>query len=486
MQRYQAFFLPFLLLGTLTWAYLSTMAPGLTWAHFGADGGDLVTAAATGGIAHPSGYPTYLLLARLYQFLPLGSLAHRTNLLSASAAVLAVFFLYLLAERCLPLQPPTLRRLAALCSGAAFGFAPLFWSQAVIAEVYTLHLFFFALILYLCFGVPAHAKSQWLNLAIGLLFGLALGNHLTSLLLAPVIFGAAIQNWRLDWARLSLRLGGAALGGLVYLTLPLKAMSNPPINWGNPSTWDGFYWLVSGQLYAGNLTLLTLPGFLERLSAIAALIWGQFGLPGLLLGLVGLVRANLPAALNRSLLWISAVSIFFALLYSTTDSFLYLLPAFLCFALWIGAGICWFLDLASTKWPRFAPGLAALFLVFVLAQAASNWERVDASGDLRAEEFGAQALAALPADALVFARGDQAVFALWYFHFALGQRPDLVIISSDLLQFPWYVESLRVTYPGLDLPGTLLFESSLSVANSERPNCTVSYLHWTQLYCQPR
>jgi hypothetical protein len=486
MQRYTSLFPAFLLSILLAWVYLATMAPGLTWAHFGADGGDLVTAAATGGIAHPSGYPTYLLLARLYQFLPLGSLAYRTNLLSSSAAVLAVFFLYLLAERRLPLENSTLRRLAALCTGAAFGFAPLFWSQAVIAEVYTLHLFFYALVLYLCFGVCAPAHRRWFNLALGLSLGLALGNHLTSLLFAPIVVGTAFQNGRPDWERVSLRLGGMALGSLVYLTLPVKALLNPPLNWGNPSTWEGFYWLVSGQLYAGNLILLSLPALLERISAIAALAWGQFGLPGLLLGMIGLVRANLPAALNRSLLWISAVSIFFALIYSTSDSFLYLLPAFLSFALWIGAGMGWLLLLVSSNWPRFSPGVAALFLVFILAQTVPNWERVDASADLRAEEFGGQVLAALPADALVFARGDQAVFTLWYFHFALGQRPDLAIISSDLLQFPWYVDSLRVTYPGLNVSGTLLFESSLLAANPERPNCTVSYLYWTQLYCQSR
>ena len=48
--------------------YLASLAPGLTWANFGADGGDLIAAAATGGVAHPTGYPFYLLLARLFQF----------------------------------------------------------------------------------------------------------------------------------------------------------------------------------------------------------------------------------------------------------------------------------------------------------------------------------------------------------------------------------------------------------------------------------
>ena len=69
--------------------YLRTLAPGLTWANGGSDGGDLITAAATGGVAHPTGYPLYLLLARLFQWAPLGTLAFRTNLMSALAMSLA-------------------------------------------------------------------------------------------------------------------------------------------------------------------------------------------------------------------------------------------------------------------------------------------------------------------------------------------------------------------------------------------------------------
>src|SRR5512144_2758952 len=74
--------------------YLTTMAPGFTWANGGADGGDLIAAAATGGVAHPTGYPLYLLLARFFQFLPLGSLAFRTNLMSAIMAILAAWLIY--------------------------------------------------------------------------------------------------------------------------------------------------------------------------------------------------------------------------------------------------------------------------------------------------------------------------------------------------------------------------------------------------------
>ena len=63
--------------------YLLTLAPGLTQAHFGGDGGELITAAVTGGVPHPQGYPTYSLLGSLLRWLPLGTVAYRFNLFSA-------------------------------------------------------------------------------------------------------------------------------------------------------------------------------------------------------------------------------------------------------------------------------------------------------------------------------------------------------------------------------------------------------------------
>ena len=44
--------------------YVATAAPGLTWRNDSADGGELAAAAWTLGVAHPTGYPTYVLLAR--------------------------------------------------------------------------------------------------------------------------------------------------------------------------------------------------------------------------------------------------------------------------------------------------------------------------------------------------------------------------------------------------------------------------------------
>jgi hypothetical protein len=121
-------------------------------------------------------------------------------------------------------------------------------------------------------------------------------------------------------------------------------------------------------------------------------------------------------------------------------------------------------------------GYFALRPVTYLAQ-------VDASGDRRAETFGREVLSEAPGGAILFARGDRAVFTLWYFHFALGERPDLILVAEDLLHFDWYQENLRATYPALILPDPPLFPETLTGANPSRPACYVRYSDHTEMKC---
>jgi hypothetical protein len=110
---------------------------------------------------------------------------------------------------------------------------------------------------------------------------------------------------------------------------------------------------------------------------------------------------------------------------------------------------------------------------------------VDASHDQRAEQFGRDVIGQAPDHAIVFAKGDRAVFALWYFHFALHERPDLAIVAVDLLHFDWYQQNLRVPYPGLNVPGPFPFVETVIVANPDRPKCYVEYQQLPQIQCLP-
>jgi hypothetical protein len=497
--RFIRFLPPLFLAIFLMAAYLSTMAPGLTWANFGVDGGDLITAASTGGVAHPTGYPLYLLLARLFQLIPIGSLAFRTNLMSAFTSVAAAVLVYGLVTRVLSSSNVSHYWVAGLASGIAFGFAPLVWSQAVVTEVYALHSLFVALILHLSVNPSSkHISQKRMDGMAGLTFGIAMGNHITILLLLPVVLFTTIhrkqhlthskqwkRNWQLNYRSLLRRIIWAGTGLLVYLSLPLRALSHPPVNWGNPVTLEGFMWLVSGKLYQGLLLNLTLASVWDRVQAAATLLLSQFGIIGLIVVLTGLIIFFRPTSLNYCMLWITIASTIFAIGYATTDAFLYLIPGFLCLAIWIGVGLSGLMDAFSRRFHSMGPLVGFVFISLLLIQAWNNRIQVDTSHDLQAESFGKSVLSIAPADALVFAKGDEAVFTLWYFHYALRNRPDLVVVAKDLLGFDWYLETLQTTYPEVNLPNPSPFAETVAAANPGRPVCYVQYIQVPEINCLP-
>src|SRR5258705_13406269 len=76
--------------------YVATVAPSVP----PGDSGELMTAAATFGVAHPPGYPLYVWLGRLWLLLfPWGSAALRLNLFSAACGTAAVCLVALAVRR---------------------------------------------------------------------------------------------------------------------------------------------------------------------------------------------------------------------------------------------------------------------------------------------------------------------------------------------------------------------------------------------------
>ncbi|MFN8504882.1 protein O-mannosyl-transferase family [Kouleothrix sp.] len=181
---------PALIVVVLGALYLRTLAPGVTWANEAADSGDLIAAAATLGVAHPSGYPAYLLLARLFMLLPIGDLAFRAGLLSVAAGLGAALGVYA-AVRALAAVPGWRGEVASAGAALICGLAPMLWSQAVVAEVYALNAMFVALLLWF---IAEPARTRRALAARGLVAGLALGNHLTSGLVVAAWLVAALAR----------------------------------------------------------------------------------------------------------------------------------------------------------------------------------------------------------------------------------------------------------------------------------------------------
>jgi len=451
--------------------YVATLAPGLTLEHNGADGGDLIAAARTLGIPHPSGYPTYTLLAWLASHLPLGTIAYRVNLLSALCASLAAGLTCLNAQ--ILLAGSRHRLAVSAATGLIFAFSPLLWSQAVIAEVYALLALFSALLLWLvltwrqspaasgpaCEGDRHGGGDVPLWLA-GFVLGIGLGNHLTLIFMAPAML---VLLWperrRCLRARVLIPTAGLFLAGLsIYVYLPVAAAHQPPVNWGDPQTWDRFWWVVSGgpyRPYVFGLHPNEIPG---RFVTWVYLLGDQPGWWGLVLAVVGFwnwwqgeeSRADRTLAV-AFLVWSLLVGLY-AFLYATTDSYVYLTPLLVPLALAWGTGADYLLRLAERSGATWRRAALVIILILPLGSLARHWQAVDLSDSGMSDSEMQRALDAAAPDSLVVVEGDWQTFALWYLLYAEGQRPDLAVVSGPLLAYPWYRDQVRRLYPELAIP----------------------------------
>ena len=143
--------------------YVRTLAPTVT----GEDSGELIAAAYTLGIPHPPGYPLWCLLAKLFTFIPVGDIAYRCNLMSAFFGALCCSLVFFISSYV------TGQRLPAATAALVFAASREFWSQCVIAEVYSLTLFFALAVLYLVILWRDRRDERLLKTA-ALLFGFGL------------------------------------------------------------------------------------------------------------------------------------------------------------------------------------------------------------------------------------------------------------------------------------------------------------------------
>lgn len=417
--------------------YLLTMPPGLTWAHNGADGGDLITAAVTLGVPHPSGYPTYVLLGWLFSQVPFGTLAWRFNLLSALATAGAAFWVYrIITDR-------TGNRYAGVIGAWAFALTPLVWGQAIIAEVYGVNLFFVGLLLWLLSRAgQGGRKFFWL----GTVFGLALGTHLTAVFwvfyMAYFVFCETGYNMQ---HALRNMLVGFLLGASIFLYLPFRA-GQGAITWGEPGTLSGFWALVSGQIYRGYLFSTPIESLAHRIPALARYFISPGIVPLALAGLgVGqLWRKNWALTLAAGLSVGGYLTV--ALGYATADSFVYLLPVFLAMGIVVGWGMVQLLADIPARWHGLT--IAAVGTI-LLVGVVVNWKSADLRRDTAAEQFWQSALADAPPDAVLLTDTDRATFALWYARFALKERPDVAVVDTRLAAFAWHRADLRRHDPNL-------------------------------------
>ncbi len=426
------------------------------------DSPELITAAATLGVAHPPGYPLFTMLAHLFSTVPFGLIPFRVNLFSVTCDSICLAVIYLISFRLTQ---------CSLCSAAAsllLGLNPIFWSWSLTAEVFPLNNLITALLLYLVISWDQHPERSRYLIGGSFVAGLGLTNHHTIVLLFPAV-GFAVWRQR---HQLRLRLVGVCLavfciGLLPYAYIPWASAHHPPYNWGGVSSLRDLIGLISRSDYGAG-SLVGDPRYrggsaLRRLIALFLSFGWAMG-PLLIVGAYQAYRSA------RWYFWFSAIAFvfagpFFVLIsnlnldaapraLSVLERF-FLLPQVALSPL-LAFGVLFIIKhiaQLNVAFARLSSWLvAAVLLSISVALISINYRPIDQSHNSIARHFAADAFSSTEPGSILLVAGDAIAFPLIYLQTVEHVRAEVPLIGTRFLSASWYLGQLRERYPGLVIP----------------------------------
>lgn len=460
--------------------WLTTAPRNILWG----DGIELTSVAATLGIAHPTGYPTWTLLAHFATWLPVGSAYFRVTLFCLLCMAVACVLLYRLLHRefsavaALRAHAP----LAALLSTLLFACCDTVWNHAARVEVYAFAWLLGIALVSVVARFAANPSSLRGFLGAFFLWGLALTHHLLAISAAPLLISALVL--RVRWLRetaggmkpgpaLVRSFGIAAvallLGLLPLLYLPLRASQSPNLNWGDPSSVERLRWTLSGGDFAGQRLLQETPGNAFTLTTFAShalrrtlVLATTFGLPApalresepaLYFSFVSTLALLVLAGFGlRRIARVHpggpSLAVGFAALLAAYAFFLYAynIPDIADYQmgflglLWISAGfgVAQVFDQLGDRGRRLVPAALGAATLAVLLCAAANRTQMDRSGVTTPASYAAGLFHALPENAILLTAGDNDIYAAWYAQEVEGLRPDLLVFGTNFVLNDWY------------------------------------------------
>ena len=433
---------------TLDWVHPAAVAVALFALYAGTapatvgleDDGLFILSSYYLGIEHPPGYPLFTLAGHLFSQLPFGTVAYRVHLTSALFGALSCGAAWLCARELAG------ARLPAYVAAAALGVSPAFWSQSIIAEVYTLNTLFFLALVYLALkacpvGAPGSAPMRprllpWL----AFVFGLSLSNHWPLMLLAAPAIAVLLWPMRDELLRRAGVLLVLVIAGLVpYVWLVYRSLAPLPISFYGPlETLYDIWYFVSRAGYA-EIDHSPSANWLDRVKFLrffAGEVFLQFAIVGTVLAAVGaavqwrLLGRRVGTFLTVAFLMPSVVLVFLlGFDYSSISKHIfhvYPLPSYAVAALWLAMGFAWLGERYALRTLPRAFAAAALAALVFAAGARTNILTDHEWG----ARYGQTLLAVLPEKAIVFGLGEADLGPLAYFHMIENARPDITLYAT--------------------------------------------------------
>ncbi len=346
------------------------------------DVGEMQTVPYILGIAHPTGFPAFVLLGWLFTHIfAFGTIAWRTTLFCASAMALTCWVTYRIVH------DETQDAALALISALSFGFTGLAWVRGTRAEVHALAVLFVALTLWCAMRWSATLDRRWFYGGAAA-WACGIATHPIAALAAIGLLIILLSRWE-SVSAVQLAKAAAICALIVcafYAYLPIRSAqvyaqrSDPTLTLGiapgrpfwdydHPSEKRGFLALVSGSEFpvGSGIAAIFLPETYLRdgLRYVRATV-ENFTVAGVWLivaGAIFFIRAQRLRAAGFIVAGMTCVP--FALGYPPeADVERYFLAAFVTSAVLMGIA----LNEAIVRWPRVRVAVLAAGALLVAAQ----------------------------------------------------------------------------------------------------------------------
>ena len=461
--------------------YLRTTAPTIS----AADSGELITAAWFMGVPHQPGYPLFCLLSKAAALaIPLGGVAFRTNILSAILGAGTCFIVSTILARRINL-PGDIAALLALILATSRPF----WGVSVITEVYALNTFILTLLLRALLD-DDFSPTRKIMVSV-FLWGLAMATHPTSILLLPALVLAAVLHYhRPGYKAVFCTILVLLVALSVYVYLPLRAATSPPINWGLSYNISNFL-IHTCKKFSVNVFQKTPWKTPKSLSMIFILfknaLWALvIASPFPLLVLAGVSLYRHGRFIGKMVApWISSIAFFFAAVAFSFDFYeldvmvdygtKFFIPVLLVCLLLGARLLSERLPLLSERLqrphaPRRNHKLLRWALVLILAVSIIQNAPVN---NLRTftvyYDYGMNLLKSVPPNATVFADGDTQIFPVAFLKTVLNRRPDVTFIDQKGNMFVYFYGPVKLTLKSRNEMETAFIENSAApVCYTER------------------
>lgn len=425
------------------------------------------------GVAHPPGYPLHTFLGGIfYQLLlgldeiwqvvsaqPLSSPAFKGHFFSGFAGAVACSAIYAIVAMLVR------GRVFAYLGGLAYGFSDTFWSQAIIAEVYTLNSMLFFIVMALCLRYAGQAgrsgiRHRQLFMVLTFVYGLGVANHYPLLGLGSIGLGLMVLSQISNILPRAVMGVGCLLAGAVpfYVWMVWRSGYNVaanPANFYGPIGLLGlnekekvvdfsFYFLRSGYTGVDKQADVGLEDKLVFAQSLADDMLWQFtplGFVFVVWGFVAMARSRF------SWLWLSLLvswfmsSVLLLYLLDFRAEYIWLaafrvypITAYGIMSIWLAVGAA-----AAADKLRFMPFVQKqakmVVLVMVIGLSAiAHWEKNNRRDYKWAHDLAVARLDTVEENAILFTFDDLDV-PMGYLHFVEGRRPDLKIYNDQGLVY---------------------------------------------------